>query len=155
MSHTTRPNYVWSLLTMKCPRCRRGSMFNNGNPWRLRKVFDMPKRCPECNQPFELEVGFWYGTGYVSYGLSVALSIATLAAWYIIIGMSTKDNRFFAWMVFNIALLIILQPWLMRLSRVIYLYFFVRYNPNYKSDRVTEFDYKSDEYYDEKNKDFN
>ena len=53
---------------MKCPRCRRGPMFNNNNPWRLKKVFDMPKRCPECNQPYELEVGFWYGTGYVSYG---------------------------------------------------------------------------------------
>ena len=137
---------------MKCPRCRRGQMFNNNNPWRLRKVFDMPKRCPECNQPYELEVGFWYGTGYVSYALSVLLSISSLVAWYVLIGMSTKDNRFFWWLGTNIFLLIVLQPWIMRLSRVIYLYFFVKYNPNYKNEKVTQFDYTSDAYFDEEQK---
>ena len=137
---------------MKCPRCRHGQMFNNNNPWRLRKVFDMPKRCPECNQPYELEVGFWYGTGYVSYALSVLLSISSLVAWYVLIGMSTKDNRFFWWLGTNIFLLIVLQPWIMRLSRVIYLYFFVKYNPNYKNEKVTQFDYTSDAYFDEEQK---
>ena len=137
---------------MKCPRCRRGQMFNNNTPWRLRKVFDMPKRCPECNQPYELEVGFWYGTGYVSYALSVLLSISSLVAWYVLIGMSTKDNRFFWWLGTNIFLLIVLQPWIMRLSRVIYLYFFVKYNPNYKNEKVTQFDYTSDAYFDEEQK---
>lgn len=137
MSIETRPNYLWSILTMKCPRCRRGSMYNSGNPWRLKKVFDMSKRCHECNQPFELEIGFWYGTGYVSYALSVALSVASFVAWFVLIGVSTKDNRFFWWLGFNVFLLVSLQPWLMRLSRVIYLYFFVRYNPNYKEDRAT------------------
>lgn len=150
MSHSSSPNYLWSLLTMKCPRCRRGPMFNNNNPWKLKKVFDMPKRCAECNQPFELEVGFWYGTGYVSYALSVGLSLASFAAWYVLIGMSTKDNRFFWWLGSNIALLIVLQPWLMRLSRVIYLYFFVRYNPNYKNEKVRKLDYASEDYMDEK-----
>ena len=57
-------------LTMKCPRCRRGAMFTQPNPWKLKQTLKMPDTCPECRQPFELEVGFWYGTGYVSYGLS-------------------------------------------------------------------------------------
>ncbi len=125
---------------MKCPRCRKGPMFNNGNPWKLNKVFDMPKQCEECQQPFELEVGFWYGTGYVSYALSVALSVASFVAWLVLIGMSTKDNRFFWWLGTNIFLLIALQPWMMRLSRVIYLYFFVKYNPDYKNAEVRKFD---------------
>lgn len=120
---------------MKCPRCRKGQMFNNDNPWKLKKVFDMPDRCAECNQPYELEVGFWYGTGYVSYALSVALSVATFTAWLVLIGMSTKDNRFFWWLGINIFLLVSIQPYIMRLSRVIYLYFFVRYNPNYKNEK--------------------
>lgn len=147
MSNESKPNYFWSILTMRCPRCRRGKMFNNSNPWNLRKVFDMPKKCEVCGQPYELEVGFWYGTGYVSYALSVALSVATFVAWIVLIGMSTKDNRFFWWLGSNIFLLIILQPWLMRISRVIYLYFFVRYNPNYKEDKVKHFDYASEDYY--------
>ena len=125
---------------MKCPRCRRGHMFNNGNPWKLNKVFDMPKQCEECQQPFDIEVGFWYGTGYVSYALSVALSVASFVAWIVLIGMSTKDTRFFWWLGTNIFLLVVLQPWLMRLSRVIYLYFFVKYNPDYKNTEVRKFD---------------
>jgi hypothetical protein len=115
-------------------------MFNNNNPWNLRKVFDMPTHCKECGQKFELEVGFWYGTGYVSYALSVAMSVASFVAWYVLIGMSTNDNRFFWWLGINIGLLIFMQPWLMRISRVIYLYFFVRYDANYKSKPPTTLD---------------
>ncbi|MBC7851012.1 MAG: DUF983 domain-containing protein [Chitinophagaceae bacterium] len=151
MSKESRPNMMWSVLTMRCPRCRHGKMFTHGNPWNLGKVLEMPKRCAECNQPFELEVGFWWGTGYVSYGLSVALSLVSFAIWYILIGTSTKDNRFFWWLGINVFLLLAFQPWLMRISRVIYLYFFVSYNPNYKVEGVTQFDYQSDEYMDEKN----
>ncbi len=136
MAAESKPNYLLSMFTMKCPRCRRGSMFNNNNPWNLKKVFSMPERCPECQQSYELEVGFWYGTGYVSYALSVAYLIATFVAWYVLIGMSVNDNRFFWWMGLSITSLIIFQPWLMRLSRVIYLYFFVRYDPEYKKNHI-------------------
>jgi hypothetical protein len=124
-------------------------MFKNNNPWNLKKVFDMHVHCPECHQPFELEVGFWYGTAYVSYALSVALSVTTFVAWFVLIGMSTHDNRFFWWMGTNIFLLIFLQPWMMRLSRVIYLYFFVRYDPDYKTHKVKTFDYETSSYYNE------
>src|SRR5215831_19589138 len=147
----SKPNLLWSMLTMRCPRCRRGPMFTNKNPWNLKKVFSMHTRCPECNQPFELEVGFWYGTGYVSYLLSVIISVASFVAWYVLIGMSSKDDRFFWWLGINIFLLIFLQPWIMRLSRVIYLYFFVKYNPDYKNSSVTKFDYETGSYYDKEN----
>jgi uncharacterized protein DUF983 len=140
------PSYLWSLLTMKCPRCRKGPMFTNSNPWNLKKVFSMPKNCPECGQKYELELGFWYGTGYVSYALSVAFCVASFVAWYVLIGMSTEDNRVFWWMGINIFLLIALQPWLMRISRVIYLYFFVKYDPNYKTTDAIKFDYETDSY---------
>ena len=55
----------------------------------------MHKNCAVCGQPTEIEVGFYYGTGYVSYALGVAFTVSTLVAWYVIIGMSTSDNRFF------------------------------------------------------------
>jgi len=149
MSKENRPNYFWSMLTHKCPRCRKGKMFTQPNPWKLRQVLKMPKTCAECGQPFELEVGFWYGTGYVSYALAFAMSVATFVAWWVLIGISTEDNRFFWWMGINAFLLIVLQPWIMRLSRVIYLYFFVHYDPDYKHSHVITFDYKTDDYYEE------
>lgn len=101
----------------------------------------MPEKCPVCNQRYEMETGFWYGTGYVSYALAVALSVATFIAWTVIIGISVNDNRVFYWLGFNALLLIVLQPWLMRLSRVIYLYFFVRYDADYEQHSPQEFDH--------------
>ena len=55
----------------------------------------MNKNCPVCGQPTEVEVGFYYGTGYVSYTLSIAITVASLIAWWLSIGMSVNDNRFF------------------------------------------------------------
>jgi hypothetical protein len=139
------PNFIWSILGMKCPRCRRGPMFTNNNPYKsvkLSHIFDMPEKCPECRQRYDLEQGFWYGTGYVSYALAVALSVSTFVAWWVLIGISTDDNRIFWWLGFNALLLIVVQPWLMRLSRVIYLYFFVGYDSNYKENKPKEFDHK-------------
>jgi hypothetical protein len=100
----------------------------------------MHERCPVCRQPYELEPGFWYGTGYVSYALSVLYLIITFILWWIFIGLSVDDNRFFWWMGIAVVSLIILQPWLMRISRVVYLYFFIKYNKDYKDAPVVKFD---------------
>ncbi len=89
--------------------------------------------CPVCGQPTELEVGFYYGTSYVSYAMTVAISVATLVAWYVIIGLSTKDNRFFYWLGSNGVFLVLIQPWLMRLSRSIWISWFVKFEPNWKT----------------------
>ena len=35
----------------------------------------------------------------------------------------------------------------MRLSRVVYIYFFVPYDPNYKQNKVKQFDYETGSYY--------
>ncbi|HYF31032.1 MAG TPA: DUF983 domain-containing protein [Chitinophagaceae bacterium] len=129
-----KPNYLLSLLQNKCPRCRKGKLFAGRTSWKLSKNLKMHRNCPVCRQPTEIEVGFYYGTGYVSYALTVALSVASFVAWYILIGMSVDDSRFFYWLGFNALLLIVLQPYLMRLSRTIWLSFFVRYNPRWKED---------------------
>lgn len=128
---------------MRCPRCRRGDMFRHSNSFKKLKlsyILDMHDHCPVCRQKFDLEPGFWYGTGYVSYGLAVAISGITFIAWWIIIGISTEDNRIFGWLIFNSVLLVVIQPWLMRFSRVVYLLFFVRYNENYETEDTIFFD---------------
>ena len=138
MSKKPRPNYYWSMLTMKCPRCRRGPMFKDANPFKklkLSHIFDMHDNCPVCNQKYDLEQGFWYGTGYVSYALAVAVSATTFVAWLVLIGISTDDNRIFWWLGLNSFLLVVIQPWLMRLSRVIYIRFFVKYDPDYEKTK--------------------
>jgi Protein of unknown function (DUF983) len=128
---------------MKCPRCRRGTMFTHPNPFKkltLKHIFDMPDNCPVCNQKYDLETGFWYGTGYVSYALAVAISVATFVAWFVLIGVSTEDNRLFWWLGLNIVFLVVIQPWLMRISRVMYIRFFVSYDEEYEKHKPIEFD---------------
>jgi hypothetical protein len=46
--------------------------------------------------------------------------------------MSLDDNRFFWWMGTNAVLMILMQPLFMRLSRSIWLSWFVAYDPNIK-----------------------
>ncbi|MCP9752142.1 DUF983 domain-containing protein [Ferruginibacter sp. HRS2-29] len=136
------PNSLWSMLTMKCPRCRRGEMFTDPNAYRklsLKHIFDMPEYCPECGQKYDMEPGFWYGTGYVSYALTVAISVATFVAWWVLIGISVSDSRIFWWLGINAVILVILQPWIMRLSRVIYMRFFISYDPDYEKTAPKEF----------------
>lgn len=143
MNNRPKPNYWWSIFSMKCPRCRRGRMFKSSNPFKklkLAHIFDMHEHCPECNQKFEMERGFWYGTGYVSYALAVAVSATTFVAWLVLIGVGVDDNRIFWWLGINTLILVVTQPWLMRLSRVIYLYIFVKYDPEYEKHKPKEFD---------------
>ncbi len=124
--------YFSSVMSCRCPRCREGKLFKNPISFRFKKTMEMYEKCPVCGQPAELEVGFYYGTSYVSYALSIAISVATLVAWYVIIGMSTSDNRFFFWLGFNAVFLILLQPWLMRLSRSLWISWFVKYDRHWK-----------------------
>jgi uncharacterized protein (DUF983 family) len=124
-------SYMTSVLTCRCPRCREGKLFQHPTSISFKKNMLMNKTCPVCGQPTEIEIGFYYGTSYVSYVLGVALSVASLIAWWVIIGLSTNDNRFFFWLGSNAVLLILLQPWLMRLSRSIWISWFVKYDPEW------------------------
>ncbi|MFN5986656.1 MAG: DUF983 domain-containing protein [Chitinophagaceae bacterium] len=127
--------YLWSTLTNKCPRCRQGDLFVSKNPYRLSEITTMHEHCPVCNQATEIEVGFYYGTGYVSYALTVAYFVSTFVAWKVLIGMTfdLEDNRIFYWMGTAILTLFIIQPILMRLSRSIWLGWFFSYNKDWKN----------------------
>ena len=92
----------------------------------------MNEYCLVCGQSTEVEPGFYYGTGYVSYAIAVAISVTSFVAWYVLVGMSVKDDRFFFWLGSNAVLLVVLQPWLMRFSRSVWISWFVKYNPDWK-----------------------
>lgn len=123
---------ILTVFACKCPRCRKGDMFQNKNPWNLKQTMKMNEQCTVCGQPFNIEVGFYFGSSYVSYALTVALSVATFIAWWVLVGFSLSDNRFFYWLLVNAIFLIGLQPYLMRVARTGWLTFFVRYDRNWK-----------------------
>lgn len=88
--------------------------------------------CPVCGQPTDLEVGFYYGTSYVSYTIGVLFSVVFFLLWWLLIGFSYQDNRFFWWLGINSVLLAGMQSWLMRFSRSLWISGFVKYDPNWR-----------------------
>ncbi|RXK81739.1 DUF983 domain-containing protein [Filimonas effusa] len=134
----SKPSYVLSVLRNKCPRCREGDLFLEKNAYALKKsrYIKMHSNCPTCGQPTEIEVGFYYGTSYVSYALGVAVSVAVFVAWWVLLGISIDDNSLIWYLVVNSCLLVGLQPPLMRLSRSIWLSWFVKYDPEWKTHKV-------------------
>jgi uncharacterized protein (DUF983 family) len=124
-------NYLLSVLGCRCPRCRQGKLFKNPVSISLKKNMQMHENCLVCGQPTDIEVGFYYGTGYVSYLVALLISALCFFLWWLIIGFSFTDNRFLYWIISNAVLLIILQPWLMRFSRSLWISWFVRYDPDW------------------------
>ncbi len=135
MENKKPSGYLINTLKLQCPRCRLGKLFKNKLTIAVSKNVAMHTTCPVCNQPTEIEVGFYVGTGYVSYALTVAITAITFVAWIIFIGISIEDNRIFWWLGLNVLFLILIQPWLMRLSRSIWLSWFVKYDTNWKQNQ--------------------
>lgn len=129
---SSKKSLITSIVTCKCPRCREGYMFVKPDAY-SKGFMKMHNTCQVCGQPFDLEVGFYYGSSYVSYALSVAISVGSLIVWWLSIGLSVQDNRIFYWMGFNAVLLISIQPLLMRIARSGWLNFFVHYDSNWKN----------------------
>jgi hypothetical protein len=106
-------------------------MFQNKKAY-SKGFMKMNETCPVCGQFFDIEVGFYYGSGYVSYGITVAISVATFIAWWIFVGISYNDNRVFYWLIANALLILALQPYLMRVSRTIWLSLFAKYDKDWR-----------------------
>lgn len=109
------PSALISMLACKCPRCRKGNVFQKS----LFNVLEFMKtnaNCPHCNLQFEHETGFYWGAMYISYGFSTALMII-----FGIIAINA-DWSFTKIVVGIISLVLLLTPVLFRYSRILLLY---------------------------------
>ncbi|MFD2244721.1 DUF983 domain-containing protein [Pontibacter ruber] len=118
-----RDTTLYSILNTKCPRCHDGDMFPKGTLYNFRKFSDMHEKCDCCGQPFEPETGFYYGAMFVSYGFSTAIFIAV----WIALSLLTEEVTMFMMIVALVISVVALLPLNFRLSRSIWINFFVRY----------------------------
>lgn len=123
--------YLATLFTCRCPRCREGKLFKHPLSLRMKRNMEMNDECPVCNQATDIEVGFYYGTGYISYLICILIVIVSFFLWFLTIGFSFQDKRFLVWIIVTCVFLTALQPWLMRFSRVLWLAFFVKYDADW------------------------
>ena len=130
--HRPHRGYAATVINCWCPRCREGKLFRYPLTFRFKRNMEMYEACPVCGQPTDIEVGFYYGTGYVSYLAGLLITGITFVLWLLLVGFSFGDSRFMIWLSLNAVLLIVLQPWLMRFSRALWLSFFVGYDPDWE-----------------------
>jgi uncharacterized protein (DUF983 family) len=116
---------LYSILTGTCPQCHQESMYVNKTPYNLPQIFKMHERCSHCNLRYKIEPSFFFGAMYVSYGLGVGLSIMLFLITFYLLEMGLK-NSFIA----IIVMLVVLMPLIARISRNIWINFFVPYNPD-------------------------
>jgi len=119
---------VYSILNQKCPKCHQGNMFLDKNPYNLGKIYAMPDSCPVCGQSNLPEVGFWWGAMYISYGITVALSVVCVLFFWLVLGWSD-------WAVLggNAAVMILILPIVFRYSRAVWFNMFVRFDDKYSA----------------------
>jgi uncharacterized protein (DUF983 family) len=113
-----------SILTGSCPKCQKESMYSDKNPLHLTKVLKMNDHCSHCGLKYQIEPSFFYGAMYVSYGLNVAVGIAAFIVSFVFFGASIEQS-----FIAIVISLILLFPFVLRLSRNLYINMFVSYDP--------------------------
>ena len=120
----TKGSKLYSIVTGTCPKCQKESMYEDKNPLHLTKVLKMNDHCSHCGLKYLIEPSFFYGAMYVSYGLNVAVGIATFIVSFVFF-QTTIEQSFVAIVV----ALIVLFPFVLRLSRNLYINMFISYDP--------------------------
>lgn len=118
-----RGTRLYSIFTGTCPVCQTESMYKSSNPFNLSKATAMNERCSHCNTKYKIEPSFFYGAMYVSYGLGVAIAVAAFIISYYFLSLE-KLTGFFV----IIGSLVVLMPINLRLSRNIWINFFMSYD---------------------------
>lgn len=114
---------IYSILSGACPKCHSESMYVNSNPYIISDTLKMNDKCSHCKTKYKIEPSFFFGSMYVSYALGIAFATATFVISHYFFGSSLLTG--FIAIVF---ILIICLPIIARLSRNIWINFFMNYD---------------------------
>jgi uncharacterized protein (DUF983 family) len=118
-----------SCLRMRCPNCRKGFVFQNKSIFPLGKTTALKEHCDVCGQKLVSEKNNGQG---INYALTMVVFLLNLL-WYCPLYLALKKNPAEHWyendsmmwyLISSIFVVIILQPWLMRIARMMYLYLY-------------------------------
>ncbi len=109
---------VYSILFRKCPQCQEGDFFD-GSFFKA----TVKKKCEHCEMNYHPEPGYYQGSYYVAYALSVAVFVTVWVSSYL----------FFSGMTFNTSLIIIISALILTapvnypLSKIIWINLFFHF----------------------------
>ena len=118
---------LYSILLGKCPRCHQESMYEGKNPYKLKTTIKLNENCSSCNLHYHLEPSFFTGSMYVSYPIGIAFTIPPFLISHVLCEASLLTTFFTI-----TATLIIGLPIIARLSRNLWINFFVNYDKDAK-----------------------
>lgn len=133
----SKTSALQAIVHGKCPRCRTGNMFTEPN-FKLKNFDKMPTHCEVCGLRLDPEPGFYNGAMYVSYGISVALTIVIGFSVYFIF----NNPDMWVYMTAIVTVVMLLATTMFRYSRILYLHAFggIKYDASFESpnkqDRV-------------------
>ncbi len=113
---------IYSVLNGKCPRCHEGNFFKYKFTFNPSKITQLHDNCPKCNLRYMMEPSFFYGAMYINYGITVALSVVTFLIASLVFGAALLQS--FAAIIVT---LLLLTPLNLRLSRIIWINMFVKF----------------------------
>jgi uncharacterized protein (DUF983 family) len=114
---------LYSILTGSCPKCHNESMYEVKNPYKMASTLKMNETCSHCGTRYKIEPSFFYGAMYVSYGVGIAFAVAAFIISRYFIGTELLTSFFVI-----MGTLIGFMPVIMRLSRNIWINFFMSYD---------------------------
>ncbi len=112
---------VYPIISMKCPKCHEGDLFPTGS-FEFKTPFDMNEHCPNCQENFMPEPGFYYGAMFISYIFTGFFCLSFVGITHWVFGWSTGAS-------FGVLILIlaIFFVWIYRMARSIWIGFNVDY----------------------------
>ena len=119
---------AFSILHNKCPRCSKGDFFVS-HPYHFKHFGKKHHNCSNCDLKFEREPGFFFGSMFVSYALSVALFVA----WWIAKSVLFPQMQAGEMVLVMIVLQVGFAPLNLYLAKITWLNLFVKYDEDYKN----------------------
>jgi len=98
-------------------------MYVSKNPYKIGHLFKMNERCSHCSTKYKIEPSFFYGAMYVSYGVGIVFAVAAFVSAKLILAASLV-----ATFIAIVITMIIFMPIIIRLSRNIWINFFISYD---------------------------
>ena len=118
-------NWLYAVGLLKCPRCHKGDMFITGT-FSFNASFDMHDNCPHCGQKYTLESGFYYGAMFISYIITAFTMFGVFGIFKFLFKMPVMTS-----FVIAMCSIFALFVWFFRVSRAVWLSFFVVFDEKY------------------------
>ncbi|MFY7672673.1 DUF983 domain-containing protein [Tenacibaculum sp. MEBiC06402] len=115
-------NKLYSILNNKCPKCHEGDFFKHKASFNFNKVTALHEHCSHCKLKYMMEPSFFFGAMYVNYALAVALFVGVFIVSKVFLQQDILTS-FIAVVIVSL----LLTPFTLRLSRIIWINLFVSY----------------------------